>query len=367
MAPTAQVTQSRSGTVRQAADVYDPNQNLHEKREVRAKYRELQAGLENKRQEGMANIDFEQLNEIVKDTNRLYEKVKAPAEGVLDSRLLMNVADMGHALAKSLRTETSGFDLDDYINKVALYINTGGARAMDASGRGKGRGSNGRQRRRATAAGSDVDDEDDSEDDEIEVADDWQWDKLGRTAARWSRRAPMMDFLNGPLKSEYNKRQVQRRQKIDRAAVVERPQELGEGDIEKSANETTKQVMTIHKLLRDQGADGVSMFDFAIDPKSFGNTVENLFYISFLIRDGKTQLVMPGEESNANGVVPKLRVREPAEEEDYVAGLRKQQIVLELDMDTWKGLIETHNLTRCIIPTRRNEPPRGNARGQWYG
>lgn len=34
----------------------------------------------------------------------------------------------------------------------------------------------------------------------------------------------------------------------------------------------------------------VSLFDFAINPYSFGQTVENLFYISFLIREGAAKV-----------------------------------------------------------------------------
>jgi hypothetical protein len=34
----------------------------------------------------------------------------------------------------------------------------------------------------------------------------------------------------------------------------------------------------------------VSLFDFAINPRDFGQTVENLFYISFLVREGNAQI-----------------------------------------------------------------------------
>jgi non-structural maintenance of chromosomes element 4 len=40
-----------------------------------------------------------------------------------------------------------------------------------------------------------------------------------------------------------------------------------------------------------EGEAAVSLFDFAINPRSFGQTVENMFYISFLIREGNVKVV----------------------------------------------------------------------------
>ena len=46
------------------------------------------------------------------------------------------------------------------------------------------------------------------------------------------------------------------------------------------------------------------MFRLIINPESFGQSVENLFYLSFLIRDGKAALEF--DETTAEPVVCEL-------------------------------------------------------------
>ena len=98
----------------------------------------------------------------------------APTEGVLDSKFLLNASEIGAQMARNLKIE-AGFETDDYLKRCLSLIG-GEVRMM------------GRNSRRRDA------DDDDDEGGERSV-DGWEWEKLGRLAAKRTKRVPTMDFL----------------------------------------------------------------------------------------------------------------------------------------------------------------------------
>ncbi|KAF9426408.1 nuclear protein [Podila epigama] len=274
----------------------------------------------------------QQYRDIIHDT-----EVSGTHEATLDSKLLVMSADLGMQKAKHLRMGQGGFDETEYVTRLVGLM-----------------------------GGHDV-----SKDSYVEL----DWSKVGRLAAKWTRRVPTMDFMLGPMSVEHTKRNINRRARVVRDPnQMRKPQELKEEDIARQENETTKNVHDVYRVLCDHG-DPVTLFELVVNPESFGQTVENIFYLSFLVRDGKVSITevdlnnpdddlnVVAPRANAN-VQPMVEVTEPPTSADYQAGLIKKQMVMEIDMATWREIIEMYNIKKSMIPTR---VAKEKLDGKWYG
>lgn len=241
--------------------------------------------------------------------------MKAPTDGLLDSRYLLNLSDMGAEMTRQMRLEADAFDLDEFMHKVSHII-----------------------RKRTNLSENKMD---------TDSINCWDWTKLGKIAARHSRRAPVPEHLLGPLQVTPRHRKATRSSRLDTDAVQVAPEQIDAAEMPQSENETSRLVLDIMQRLEAcSGEEGVNLFQFALNPESFGDSVENLFYISFLIRDG-TAAIVENDEGD-----PMLLLSEVPTEEDRRAGLTRRQIVFELDMATWRDLIEVYDIQSAMIPTR---------------
>ncbi|KAG2043441.1 Nse4 C-terminal-domain-containing protein [Suillus americanus] len=305
---------------------YDPDQDAAEKRDIRKKYR----ALEKRTGEQLRPQDIKaaELVEQVEEADELFQKVKNPTEATLDSTVLRNVSSISAQKARAMKLGSAAFDIDDFVSKLAIFMGGRHELADDAS---------------------ELDDIGDC------VMD---WEKVGRRALAKSRRVPVMGFMLGPLSVEQKKRASVKRAKLEKSKEEERrPQEIKEEDIQRSENETTKNVIKVREILEESGS--VNLLRFVINPNDFAQSVENIFYLSFLIRDGLCAL-----EIDENGE-PIIFLCEAPSAQDRADGVTCHQIVMEFDMATWRRAIEVFEITESMIPQR----PAAKTRlgGKWYG
>ncbi|KAI9367685.1 putative nuclear protein Qri2/Nse4 [Aspergillus egyptiacus] len=368
-------TGSQSLSINTGKEFYDPDQDEAERRRIRKGLRDLTRDLNDSRNEYMQPGNTG-IQDTIEKANVIFRGVKQTSEATIDSRLLVNAADLSYkkTAACVLGDTAAGIDVDEFVSKCISFMRAGPEDPNVSI--------TSTQRRRAprrTQADPDDSDED---------GDGMNWDWLGRAAClRHSARPAVSGFLLGPLSVQKRTRQIAQRrarERIDPSQAV-RPQELREEDLDKQetsnltamctsinkllgktqaqaesvvtqvlesqpdelSDEQVQEIMSKHHIADDSG---VPLFDFCINPKSFGQSVENLFYLSFLVRDGTV-----GISTDSRGI-PTLHPSKPyAPSEAQRRGVQKHQSVFSLDFDTWKDIVEAYNIHKCIIPHRQEE------------
>ena len=85
-------------------------------------------------------------------------------------------------------------------------------------------------------------------------------------------------------------------------------------------------VRRVARLLRQHSP--INLFEFVINPVSFGQTIENIFYLSFCVRDARARIEINGSGLPIVSYVDALTDEEMA--------LENRQCILEMTMQQWK-------------------------------
>ncbi|KAK9454331.1 Nse4 C-terminal-domain-containing protein [Dipodascopsis uninucleata] len=332
---------------------YNPDQDLSERRSIRREYRTLiKNTVESKRT--LARPGDHTLSQTLALANEVYTRVRMPNEAVLDSELLVMSGELARQKASRIKLGPSvEFDVDEYIGRLRSYL------YGDDDIREPLNVEN---------------DKSDDEDDVFDASDIQGWKKLGKLATSLCARPSLHEFL-AIEPTPRAPRELRRTQQTSRFAPsrldIVRPQEFDQSNIVRQENNTSSSVVYIGALLKEIGRP-VNLFEFILNPQSFSQSVENLFYLSFLVRDGHAYI---DEDHNGVPIVgavspPDLSTTEGQEEMERRRNLTRNQAIFELSMSAWSGLIDAFEIKESIIPTREMSRTRSADainKNVWYG
>ncbi|KAM7016469.1 non-structural maintenance of chromosomes element 4 homolog A [Passerculus sandwichensis] len=293
-------------------------------RMIRSQYRELISTVQQNR-ESMLNSKSNRLTEALEEANRLFDGVCRAREAALDAQFLVIASNIGKEKANELHSEMSAFDSTAFAEDLLTFMGINRTEVEEA---------------------------DDSEDVPGDFLPSHAWQKMGEEAPKYFRRAPTFHYMMGSFKSEppVRKQRIERQKKASRGKA-ERAMPAQLKEMEQSHQEATeKEVERILRILQTHFENDpntpISFFDFVIDPNSFARTVENVFHVSFLARDGLAKIKLDEDE------LPIIEPVKPSEgeggEEDSRAAARNQ-VVISLDQREWKEIIETFQITEAMI------------------
>ncbi|KAI1704175.1 EP-interacting inhibitor of differentiation 3 [Ditylenchus destructor] len=129
---------------------------------------------------------------------------------------------------------------------------------------------------------------------------------------------------------------------------------------EKKDNQTfSEEVDHVKKLLRaafkrspDQSS--VGYYEFVLNPGDFGESIQNMFHVAFLLRDGHVRLTV---DKRTNLPVLKKLPRDELERITTAerSALDMTQAVSRMTVPIWQGLVKRLNITKPMITRENND------------
>ncbi|KAF1375885.1 hypothetical protein PFLUV_G00224830 [Perca fluviatilis] len=302
-------------------DLQDEDNDPGLRREIRSKYRDLINSVTQNR-EDMLSPSNNKLTEVLQEAVKLFKDVRQPREAALDAHLLVVATDLGNEKASQLFTEGTTFDPTAFSEHLLSFM---GLNRLE-------------------------DDEDEQQNggavDGYLPQDAWH--RVASRAECCFRTSPSFHYMMGSFHAEPPppKQRIERQRKApSKEAKRIMPTQLKK--MEDSHQEATeKEVERILGYLKsyyqDDPTSPISYYEFVIDPNSFSRTVENIFHLSFLIRDGLARMYLD------NDALPCIA---PVEEGEVDTGgsYSRKQCIVSISPKLWKELIEAFDIRDTMI------------------
>eukprot|EP01114_Cavostelium_apophysatum_P014871 TRINITY_DN3957_c0_g1_i1.p1 TRINITY_DN3957_c0_g1~~TRINITY_DN3957_c0_g1_i1.p1 ORF type:complete len:425 (-),score=102.44 TRINITY_DN3957_c0_g1_i1:585-1859(-) len=315
---SASLSQSQSSQIADSQDLHSgKKQGASERRDIRKGYRKLIAETTEKREEYI-QPDSNGLDRQLEKSNAYYDRVRQPREAALDAEMLKITTEFGVEQVHRLHAGFKTRDMSEFISKIKGKL------------------------RPQTIEGQYEETEN--------QRDAFDWESFGKFASKFVRSTPTISFLLGPLAAvpkERKERVVKHREKdtIEKQINPDEIKNTTDDGTEHLDSETSRNVQEVKSHL--EKAKEMNFYKFIFDPKSFSNTVENMFHLSFLIKEGHASLKL--DESRQ----PIVGIATPANEMEESSGdAVKRQTVVQLNYSDWEEWKRKFNVTDGFLPHR---------------
>ncbi|KHC41561.1 hypothetical protein W5O_03343 [Candida albicans Ca6] len=309
-----------------------------------------------------SSMSLHYIDEITELYKRVQsQKVKDTRVHLEDSEVFKEASDFAALNARNIVFDDSGIALDDkeFFKCLRRFAVTDPS-LLSRNDIGDNDGNNSNDEDDVDDDDSDDVDDDDSDDEEEAITDEYtfnktNWLKLGIFYHQVSKKSISVDFLNGPLKAE--KRKIVRARNVDDtkgSGMAKTARQVQASDISGNQEQNTaNMVKSVYQTyIEKYDGNGVNLFKFFINPRSFGQSVENLFYTSFLVKDGRLKLYV-----NNDGVPCVQRV---SSDEIREAQLESNKIfashhIASFNYKAWKKYTQLYNIREAFLG-HRDEP-----------
>ncbi|KAF0886145.1 EID3 inhibitor, partial [Crocuta crocuta] len=294
-------------------------------RKIRRQYRQLIYSVQQNREDFVNTASVsDSLTEALEEANMLFDGVSRTREAALDAQFLVLASDLGKEKAKQLNCDMSFFNQVAFCDFLFIFV---GLNWVEVDER----------------------DEFSACDDNIALS---FWETVQKEATSWILRAETFHFIFGsfgckPSAPKPRLEHQKKTHKMEENGAM--PQKLRKLDLSNNQEATEKEVERILGLLQTYFQKypdtPVSYFEFVIDPNSFSRTVENIFYVSFIIRDGFARIRL---DQDRLPILEPTNINQVGEGNDPSFPGRKQGVI-SLSLQDWKNIVATFEISEAMI------------------
>ncbi|XP_059374286.1 non-structural maintenance of chromosomes element 4 homolog A-like [Carassius carassius] len=289
------------------------------RREIRSKYRDLINQVQQNR-EDMLNPANNKLTDVLEEANKLFANVSQAREAALDAQLLVLATDLGKEKASQLHAEGSAFDPSAFTEHLLSFM--GLNRFEDES----------------------------CQDGNLEgYLPQSAWQRLAKRSEFCFKTAPSFHYIFGSFLAEPPppQQRVERQRKAPskeaKRMMPTQLKKMEESNQEATEREVERILRCLRKYVTHDPNEPISYYKFVIDPNSFSRTVENIFHMSFLIRDGLVKMNLD------NYGLPCIAPVKDGEVELGGAAVQ-HQCVISINQETWREIIDAFDIRGAFIP-----------------
>lgn len=181
----------------------------------------------------------------------------------------------------------------------------------------------------------------------------FDWHVCGSHVAKHFAEAPSASFMNGPMDAQVKLRAAHQRRRAEPLGPVTTADAVDDTNAEQQTDHAMKRMVKVMKE-RKSKKETLTMEELAVNPSSFAQFVENVFTLSFLVKDGEAGLAMPEapDAADGGGVNPVVKkTRKPEENLD----VERATFVMHLDVKGWKALTAANGGRAGAMPHRDDD------------
>ncbi|PNY14365.1 non-structural maintenance of chromosome element 4-like protein [Trifolium pratense] len=261
----------------------EDHQDSSSRRIIRSEFLKLKS-LINEKKDDLMNTDSDKFDSILHEFDKLHDKVKRPREQVADAEALL---DLTHNLLGSVKSLVNeGVTPSQFVSSLLKHY----AHPPNTS---------------------------------------IHWQKLGIAVSPIFLTVHAPSTMLGPMENQLKQRKaIMPRKRAPRATTTARPEQLDDA-VGGEKTDTDKNMSIMFNILREKKR--VQLEHLILNRFSFAQTVENLFALSFLVKDGRAEIIM--DKNRVHYVAPK---NAPAANSVMSKEVSYTHFVFRYDFNDWK-------------------------------